>query len=85
MERLNHHNTSFNPASVFAPAPSREDWILEQLFGIRALEKKIAFQLANSSGKRTASIRRAVTELKTRLAGFDAALNSDKQFGVRAS
>jgi hypothetical protein len=92
MERLNR-STSFNQASVFAVAPIKvdENWIMEQLFGIRALEKKIAFHLANSNGRRTTSIRRDVAELQARLAGFDQVLdcdrhpNSARALGVRAS
>jgi hypothetical protein len=84
MERLNHHNTSFNPASVFAPAPMHEDWILEQLFGIRTLEKKIAFKLANSNGKTTVALKRDMAELQARLTGFDQSLNSNGR-RVRAS
>lgn len=78
-ERSLNNNTSFNPASVFAPAPIKgdENWIMEQLFGIRALEQKIAFTLANANGKNTPSIRRDVAELQARIAGFDEALGSD--------
>jgi len=88
MERQINNTTSFfNPAAVFAPAPINEDWIMEQLFHIRSLEKKIEFRLANTGGKNTTAIRRDMAELQNMVARFDQALDTSaaKKPALRAS
>jgi hypothetical protein len=73
---------SFNQAAAFnssAPDASNQiddNWIVEQLFAIRALESSVERALAASNGKQSNAIRRQLDVLESQMANFDAALSS---------
>lgn len=74
MEQTISQPLSFRSSAAFNSAVADDNWILEQLFGIRTLEKQIQRDLALGTTK--ASTRRNVMELKARVALFDQALDS---------
>lgn len=76
MEQTISQTTRFAPPATFNPAMIDDNWILENLFGIRTLEKKLERALAAANGKTTAHVQSQMIALKARVAEFDAALEA---------
>jgi hypothetical protein len=73
MEQMMTQTATFNPA-VFNSTGIDDHWILDQLFGIRNLEKTIQRTLRNCGGAINEAIRRQIAELDAWVEQFDEAL-----------
>ncbi len=80
MEQLStiHQPAAFNSSVVGSLANIDDNWIVEQIFSIRALEASVERALATSNGQHTASIRRQIEQLERYVAAFEASLESSK-------
>jgi hypothetical protein len=79
MEQLiSNQPAAFNSSVVGSLANIDDNWIVEQIFSIRALEASVERALATSNGQHTASIRRQIAQLERYVAAFEASLESPK-------